>query len=182
MTYTITKHAKERYAERIMGKTDLDVVRFALVNDEKITEDINKMIEYGECLYVDKDRKSVYIKGCWIIICDDVKQNVVTLYKVDLGLGDEFNKQYLNLIIEKLNTSKEELEKTKLDLEELNENYQNIISENDAMVAEYQSTINNLNQLSEDYRSVIQHNQVLIDAKEIETKDILNKLIGKKVL
>lgn len=49
--YTISKHCKERYAERIMGKEDVDLNRFITLNEEKIQTDINKLISYGELIY-----------------------------------------------------------------------------------------------------------------------------------
>ena len=52
----ITKHAMQRYAERIMEKEDTtDVLVFIEQHKEKIEEDISKMIEYGELIYTGKN-------------------------------------------------------------------------------------------------------------------------------
>ena len=48
---SVSKHARERYAERIMDKDGTDVATFAIKNEKKILDDIDKMVEYGELLY-----------------------------------------------------------------------------------------------------------------------------------
>ena len=101
--YTISKHARERYAERIMDKEHkADIARYVIENEEKINTDINKMIEYGNVIYQGeqiRDGKkcniSVVLKDCWIILCDQPKSTVVTLYKIDFGLDDDFTKIYI---------------------------------------------------------------------------------------
>lgn len=97
--YTISNHALQRYAERIMEKEGIDVNRFVTLNEEKIKTDINKMIEYGDLIFsgkqFQKDCKGnvidVYIKDTWVILVDGKAKTVITIYKIDLGLGDEFN-------------------------------------------------------------------------------------------
>ena len=54
INYTISNHSKQRYAERIMGKEDIDVNRFITLNEDKIKTDINKLIQYGEMIYSGK--------------------------------------------------------------------------------------------------------------------------------
>ena len=94
--YNISTHAKQRYAERIMGKEDIDINRFVTLNEDKIKTDINKLISYGDLIYTGKQNKGnvvdVYIKDCWVIIADNKAKNVITIFKIDLGLDDEFNK------------------------------------------------------------------------------------------
>ena len=52
MSITISKHAKERYAERIMDRDNkTDVAVFLRDHDDKIQNDIEKMLEYGTLLY-----------------------------------------------------------------------------------------------------------------------------------
>ena len=112
--YSISAHAKQRYAERIMGKEDVDVNRFVTLNEDKIKTDINKLIQYGDLIFTGKqthkDGKSsmvdVYLKDCWIVLADSRIKNVITLYKIDLGLDDEFNKAYISKMMEKLNANK----------------------------------------------------------------------------
>ena len=54
-TYTISKHARERYAERIMEKDSAyDINKFIVDNEDKIVVDINKMIQYGTLIHCGK--------------------------------------------------------------------------------------------------------------------------------
>ena len=43
----------------------------------------------------------VYLKNTWVILVDGKSEVVVTLYKIDLGLDDEFNKTYEPLLDKK---------------------------------------------------------------------------------
>ena len=101
-TYKISTHAKNRYAERLLNKDDNnDIQRFIVENEEKIQTDINKMILYGERIYSGKQSQKdgkgkvldVYVKDLWIVLVDAQSEVVVTLYKVDLGLDDDFNRE-----------------------------------------------------------------------------------------
>ena len=72
--YKISRHAQERYAERIMGKeNEVDINRFITLNEEKIKTDIHKLINFGMIIYTGKQSQKdktnvidVYLKDCWI--------------------------------------------------------------------------------------------------------------------
>ena len=127
--YTISRHAMERYSERLMGKEEnIDINRFITLNEEKIKTDINKMIQFGDLIYTGKQYKSkdgknanavvdVFLRDCWIVLADSKSKNVITLYKIDLGLDDEFNKIYISKMLERLSESKVALEETKKQVE-----------------------------------------------------------------
>ena len=58
ITYKISAHCEQRYAERIMEKdTKVDINKFIADNRDKIKNDINKMISYGELIYQGKQTK-----------------------------------------------------------------------------------------------------------------------------
>lgn len=187
--YTISKHAKERYAERIMEKDSiLEINTFIVQNEDKIINDINKMIHYGQLIYTgkqtQKDGRSynveVFLNGLWIVIVDEKSKNVITLYKIDLGVDDEFNQEYVNRMIEKFNSAKENIENVIIETEKENETYNNIIEDNKNTINYYKSCIKNLEELNIAYETVINNNTVKIQIANKEAIDILNKLIGKK--
>lgn len=187
--YTISSHAKQRYSERIMGKDDNnDIQRFITMNEEKIKTDINKMISYGEMIYsgkqLTKDGKGhviqVYVNGCWVVLADDKRLNVITLYKVDLGCGDDFNKEYIQRMMDKVNSSKLNLTSVQLSNTSENEVYRDKIAENTAQILEYKGYIKNLEQLNESYRTIIENNVVNISRAEKEVAEVVNTLIGSK--
>lgn len=189
ITYTVSKHAKERYTERIMDKaTANEINTFLVQNEEKIISDINKMIQYGELIYTgkqtQKDGRSynveVYLNGLWVVITDVKSKNVITLYKIDLGVDEEFNQEYVKRMIDKFNAAKESLDVITLEVEKENDSYKTMIEQNVALINEYKSYIKNLEELNSGYKTIIDNNTVKIRMADRETVDVLNKLIGKK--
>ena len=187
--YNISAHCKTRYAERIMGKEDTtDVNRFVTLNEDKIKTDINKLIKYGQLIFsgkqYHKDNKGsmvdVYLNGCWIILADSRIKNVITLYKIDLGLDDEFNKAYISKMVEKLNANKEILENTRQQVQEESNTYRELINNAEAQIKEYRGMIKNLEELSVGYKSIIDNNIVKVTQANRDVVDVLNTLIGKK--
>lgn len=187
--HTISKHAMQRYAERIMGKEDdVDVNRFVSLNEEKIQTDINKLINYGELIYTgkqtQKDGKSntidVYLKDCWIVLVDNRTKNVITLYKIDLRLDEEFNKVYISKMLEKLNTYKEVLENTKQQVQEESNTYREMISDAEIQIKEYRTMIKNLEELCVGYKTIVDNNNVRIAQANKDVADVVNTMIGKK--
>lgn len=188
IAYNISAHAKQRYAERIMGKEDTDVNRFVTLNEEKIKTDINKLIQYGELIFTgkqtNKDNKSsmvdVFLKDCWVVIADSRAKNVITLYKIDLGLDDEFNKAYISKMMEKLNANKEVLESVRQQVQEESNTYREMIGDAETQIKEYRGMIKNLEELCIGYKTVIDNNHVKVAQANKDVVDVLNTLIGKK--
>lgn len=187
--YKISRHAQERYSERIMDKEDtMEINRFITLNEDKIKTDINKMINYGELIYrgksTGKNSKGnmidVYLKDCWVILVDKNSSNVVTLYKIDLGLDDDFNKEYISKMVEKLNKSKAVLEEVKLQVYEETNMYTEMINDAETQIKEYRGMINNLEELCAAYRSIISNNSVKESQANREVAEIVNTLISKK--
>lgn len=187
--YKISRHAQERYAERIMNKdTKYDVNRFIIDNEEKIKTDINKMITYGEMIYTGKQSQKdgkgkvvdVYLKDSWVVLADGKSEVVVTLYKIDLGLDDEFNKAYISKMMEKLNVDKEALENTKEQVQTESDMYEEMIDEAAAQINEYKSMIKNLEELCSGYRTVIDNNRVKVSQANRKVADTINTFINKR--
>ena len=187
--YEISQHAKTRYAERIMGKDDTgDVNRFVVTNEDKIKEDINKMISYGQCItnsakgLADGKGKQldVYLKDTWVIIVDPGEKRVVTLYRIDLGCGDELNSQYIAKMLDKLDGKRKELEQAKTEAQEETENYRDLIEDAKAQIAEYKGMIKNLEDMCAGYETVLKNNSVKVTRAEMDVSECINELIGRK--
>ena len=187
--YKISKHCKERYAERLLNKDNAnDINRFIVENEDKIKTDINKLISYGECIYVGKQSQkdgkgnvlNVYLKDTWVILVDIKAEVVITLYKIDLGCGDEFNLQYISKIMEKLNKCNENLMQTKLEVETETVMYKEMIDDAQAQINEYKSMIKNLEEMSAGYQSIIDNNRVKVSQANMEVANVVNTLIGKR--
>lgn len=189
ITYTVSKHAKERYTERIMEKaTSNEINTFLVQNEDKIINDINKMIQYGELIYTGKQTQKdgrtynveVFLNGLWVVITDIKSKNVITLYKIDLGVDEEFNQEYVNRMMNKFNAAKENLEYVTLEVEKENDSYKTMIEQNVSLINEYRGYIKNLEDLNSGYKTIIDNNTVKIKMADREVADVLNKLIGKK--
>lgn len=187
--YKISSHVKQRYAERIMGKDNKnDVNRFIAENDFKIKQDIHKLIHYGELIYTGKQSQkdgkgnvlNVYLNGCWIVLVDNKSEVVVTLYKIDLGLDDDFNKIYISKMMDKLNESKVALENIQLEVLQESNMYREMIDDAESQINEYRAMIKNLENLRDSYKGVIENNNVRIFQANKEVADIVNSVIGKR--
>lgn len=187
--YKISNHVKTRYAERIMGKDNKnDVNRFIAENDLKIKQDIHKMIKYGELIYQGKQSQkdgkgnvlNVYLKDLWVVLVDSKSEVVVTLYKVDLGLDDEFNKTYISKMMDKINESKRELENIQLEVLKESNMYREMIDDAEAQINECKAMIKNLENLRDSYKCVIENNNVKVSQANRDVADCVNSLIGKR--
>ena len=187
--YTISEHCKQRYAERIMGKDDNGgVKRFIITNEEKIQNDIHKLIQYGELIYTGKQSQKdgkgnvvdVFLKDCWVVLVDGRAKKVITLYKIDLGLDDDFNRAYIAKMMEKLNANKEALESVQQQVQVESDMYRQMISDAEIQIKEYRSMIKNLEELCAAYKTVIENNSVKIAQANRDVVEVLNTLIGKK--
>lgn len=187
--YAISKHARERYAERIMDKEHkADIARYVLENEEKIINDINKMIEYGTVIYQGKQIRdgknctiSVVLKDCWIVLCDYQKLTVVTLYKIDFGLDDDFTKTYIEKMMEKMEIAKIKYNETTQKIAQENQDYSVLIENNKYLINGYRAKIKTLEELNTAYQEVINNNTVLNAVAEEEVYEIVNRMVGKKI-
>lgn len=189
VVYKISQHCKTRYAERIMGKgEEIDVNRFVTMNEGKIKTDINKLIYYGQKIFSGKqshnDKKNslldVYLKDTWIILVDEQAETVVTLYKIDLGLDDEFNKTYITRMLDKLNERKKELDSVQLQVDEETNMYKELIENTESQIKEYKTMIKNLEELVSGYKMIINNNNVKVSQANRDVADVINTMINKK--
>lgn len=187
--FNISNHAAQRYAERIMGKDDtMEASSFATLYREKIKNDINKLIQYGTLIYTgrqfQKDGRGnimdVYVKDCWVVLVDQKISNVITLYKIDLGLGDEFNLTYVSKMVEKINAQKELLDTTQKQVQEESDMYRELISGAETQIKEYRSMIKNLEALCGGYKDIVDNNCVKVSQANRNVAEMVNTLIAKK--
>ena len=100
---TFTNHILERYVERTIGKTGTELKQYLVQNEDKVKEQILKLYEYSELLWYGKikDHDFTYFtinRDGWVFVIGKDKITLITVYKVDLGLSTEFNKQYIQEI------------------------------------------------------------------------------------
>lgn len=183
---SVSQHAKERYAERIMGKDEkTDITVFIYNHEDKITQDIQKMVEYGDLLFTGKQSKGgnvvrVYAKDAWVLLVDDDKNCVITIFKIDLGVDDAFSVEYVNKIKERLSEATKELDEKKQELSEQTETYRQLVADNNDTIAEYRKVIRSLEEQNKGYQEVIQTSNANMFVMEAEVREILGLLVGRK--
>lgn len=185
----ISNHAAQRYSERVMDReTHNDVAVFMAAHEQKIKEDIYDMIHYGTLLFSGKSNHEfnkqpvdIFLNGTWIIIVDIAKCNVVTLYSIDLGLGKEFNYEYVSKLKEKLDKAKEEYEEKLMEIKTQKQTYMELIEDNTEQIKQYNQTIKGLQKQNEGYQDIIDTLDYNRITAEKNVKDILATFIGKKI-
>lgn len=98
-----TNHILERFVERTMNKTGTEMKQYLAQNEDKVKEQILKLYEYSELFWYGKikDHDFTYFtinRDGWVFVIGKDKITLITVYKVDLGLSTEFNKQYIQEI------------------------------------------------------------------------------------
>lgn len=189
MELKITEHAKQRYAERIMDKNDKnEIAVFIANNTDKISEDISKMIEYGQLIYqgvsnheFNKQPVKIYLKDTWVVIVDEKQNKVITLYSIDLGVGKEFNEIYINKLLDKLAEAQNKYNDKYEEFDNRKKEYQSIIAENESTINEYRQTANSLEKQNAMYKGLIEELETSRFIAEKDVRDIVATLIGKNV-
>ena len=185
----LSQHSKERYSERIMDKdTKSDIAVFIAQHEQKIKEDIFKMLQYGTLLFsgkpnyeYNKQPVDIFLNGTWVIIVDIAKCNVITLYSIDLGVGSEFNQEYINKLMNKLNAAKDEYDTVNIGIQTQKETYSSIIKENNEQINELKTMIKNLEKQNQAYLDVIENLDTDRIMAEKDIRDIIATMIGKKI-
>ena len=175
---TFTNHILERYVERTMGKAGNELKQFLAQNSSQVKDKILKLYEYSELFWYGKikDHDFTYFtinRDGWVMVIDKNKTTLVTIYQVDLGLGVEFNKQYIS---ELKNYVSNELES----IEELRNSYEKTAKDNN-------ETIEELKEKNKLLQSELEHNNNEIKFLEqektlnLESVSIREKQLHKKI-
>lgn len=186
ITYNITNHAYERYAQRMVGKDNPTDIRTYINNHKKdIQEWISKLINYGELLYEgrlnlkDNPINQIYFKDYWIIFVDPKNKNVITLYRIDFG-DEEVNKLFVQKKLEQLDDMKKCLSRTKENVDKEIVEYQSIIDNNELDIKYYRSQIKSLKAINEGYEILIKNSNLEVNKVENEISKLVDSLVMRR--
>lgn len=183
---TFTNHVLERYVERTMGKTGNELKQFLAQNSDQIKEKILKMYEYSELFWYGKikDHDFTYFtinRDGWVMVIDKNKTTLVTIYQVDLGLGVDFNKQYVAELKAYVNDELANIEELKVQYEitikDNNEAIDNFKEKNKMLQAEMEHNNNEIKFL-EDQKKL---DMDVISLREKQLHKKIEKFIGSKI-
>lgn len=180
-----TKHAIERWVERIVGiTTKLEKEEYIKNNLEQIKEHINKTFSYSKFIYKgqigDNITRNFYIKDDIVLVLNTTNDAVITVYKVDFGFTKEINlsvaKQLL-VEITKLIQEKEKIE------EEMTVEIERLQNENELLNNQISILEKQLEELklrkksTEDY---IKSKKASSNVIDLEIKKFINNLVNSK--
>lgn len=190
MGYTFSKHALERYASRMQDyDSQIDVTVFIASRNEEIKERLTKLIEHSKLVYTgrsttdyNKEIVDVYLnRDGWVIIIDHKKSNVITIFQITLGLDDDFDKEYLNRIFEKLDEITKSREDKLTSINVTENTYKDIVQDNEKQINEVRTQLKNLEKIKSSYEEVLSNLKIERDMADKELRSFIAKLLGKKV-
>lgn len=181
-----TQHVLERYVERTMNKTGNEVKQFLAQNEDKVKEQILKLYQYSEPFWYGKNKNHGYTyfrinKNGWLIVIDKNKTKLITLYKIDLGLGEDFNKQYIAEMKKLVKMKNEDIENEKIELDKRIEENTKTIEELKSQNSLLQSQIKINNETIEILEKTKDNELDKISFKEEELKEKIEKFVGAKI-
>lgn len=183
---TFTNHILERFVERTMNKNGAEMKQYLAQNEDKVKEQILKLYEYSELFWYGKikDHDFTYFtinRDGWVFVIDKNKTTFITVYKVDLGLSTEFNKQYIQEIKNYVELELEGIFKMK-------DAYSNNCIDNSETIDTIKENIKTLKTQIALYESQIKliEDEQKIDAEAINLKEKqlhqkIEKFIGAKI-
>ena len=189
MNYKLSQHVKERYAQRIMDRQDKsDVAVFVSQHEDKITQDISKMIDYGEVIYhgtsitsYNSQPVEVVLNGHWVLILDPKKHIIITLFEIDLGLGKEFNDDYILKLKEKLDEAKSKYSEASNRIDGRVTEYKESLRENLAVISSYRKSIKALEKQNTNLQELIDEAETNRMIASQEIRETVGLFTGKKV-
>lgn len=180
--YNISKHAQKRYCERVNGYMDeTSVNRYISLHLTEMRERINKLITYGEEVYEGDLKRhkgtTIFRNGNWIVIVSKKDNTVVTLWKKDLGLGDEFNKEYVNKMVDKiLQKNKEKKEILDSNCREI-ERIDSTITDNNLKILELEAYLSGLKCANDALESLKENMVINTKGIDIEISNSVDQLL-----
>lgn len=121
---SFTNHILERFVERTMNKTGNEMKQYLVQNEQFVKEKLLMLYNSANLLWSGKIKEHNFThffinKDGWIIVVDKEGKKLITVYKADLELGSDFNKMYVERIIETVNEINRKLLSAE---EEMNQN------------------------------------------------------------
>lgn len=183
---TFTNHIIDRYVERTMGKTGNELKQFVAQNSDQVKEKILKLYEYSELLWYGKIKEHDFTyftinRDGWVIVIDKNQTKLVTIYQVDLGLGVDFNKQYIAEIKQYVETEMKNIEDLQFKYEEMVEEntktINNFKDENKMLQAQIDYNTNMIKSLEQDKTLALEN--ISLQEKQLHKK--IEKFIGAKI-
>jgi len=170
----ITKHARQRYVERIKGITDkLERDAYISINEEVIDSHINKMFQYAKHIYTgqigtDKTTKKFYLNQdiAFVVSNDDA---IVTIFRVDFAFPEKTKFNVINDLIEEILNGNIEVDGLKIEYDQNSKELDN----------ELQINIQKIKQLKDEIILLEAKNDIIKSQKDIGLKEV--QVVNSKI-
>jgi len=182
-----TKHVLERYVERTKEYTDPNEIKFYLVNNEELVKErILKLFNSSQLMYTGKLKEynaaEIYInKNGWVFPLDKKNNRLITVYKIDLHLGEAFNQEYTSRMMEAIIAIKTEYESMQYNIMLETESIKQEIDEINVKINTYNMIIRNLEDEVKNLKDHIMINGKKLKDKENELQIKLEEFVCKKI-
>lgn len=168
----ITNHAKERYVERIKGKSKQDIKWYTNTENERIDKEILKLYEYSELIYRgqiggDKTTKDFMLNGDICLVMDE--DCIRTIYPINFA----FPEKTRLMVIDDLKKEMKELQK-EITHEEIRLQEEDLIINSEISFLEME--IRNLQEEIEVRKSEIEAKQSIKQANKGELRLLKRRL------
>ena len=178
----ISNHCFERYHERVREQN----TPFVPTLKERYTKELEAMYTHCKKIYSGVIGHStrpvdVYVNPHgWVLIVNDKERTLITIYRIDLGIGDdELNKTYIEKSLKRIDELQEELLEVQVKLDDEKQEYNEKIKANEALIKEYTDTIASLKNQNEDYRDLVKSIDANAYKKQTELRDAIENYMVK---
>lgn len=182
-----SKHALERFVERSMNYTNSNEVKqYLCQNEDIVKERIQKLFDSSTFIHSaalrEHSKTDIYINAHgWVLLVDQGKNNLITVYKVDLHLDEDFNREYTTKMMAKIQSAKDQFKVTCNQLQEESNEIELEIKKIDKEIALYTEKIGIRQQEKQNY----QHRKNILSSKVQQEEDTLKlhieNFISKKI-
>lgn len=173
----ISKHARERFVERILGVPKEEVKSYLAKNESIVDEHILEMYTYAEKIWSGQlfgnITRNYYLRDDIVIVVDTNDQCIVTVFHVDFGLTRDGNRRLVKVLLEE----KEQIER---DLEKVNQSIQEEIAVRTVELEQVESEISLLKNRLEGLTMKRDAIKMMIegaDAKKHELNDRMDSIM-----
>jgi len=178
----ISNHCFERYHERVREAEG----PFVQSLKERYTKELDALYEHCTKIYSGIIGHSsrpvdVYVNPHgWVLIVNDKERTLITVYRVDLGIGDdELNKKYISQSLKRINELQEALLEKAVKIDEQKASCRKHIEANDALIKEHTNVINELKDQNSGYNDLIKSLDANMYQEQVALRDAIENYMVK---
>ena len=185
----ISKHCRQRYAQRVQGIVDeKELNRYMMADKEEIVENIHDMLQQGQVIYVGKNFEihdntivQIVLNDTWLIFIDDESETAITMWKIDLGLGEDLNNAYVRTFLTRLQAIDDSYGETEDDIAESTSDIDTEIEKCNEKIKEYQDMIQQFENRKAGLEETKKSLRVYLNDIDMRRRSLIGKLIGKNI-